>query len=89
MLGPFLVILVYGFGSCILHDSFQLGHNVCAGAPSGIAKRRDGKGRGCKDLVFKLIWLIFAGVEECSDVMSRCGTLKATLQLQKDVIVRC
>ena len=60
--------------------------------PSYIAEGREGKGRGCKDLVFKLIWLIFAWIEECSyeqpgwlDVMSSCGTFRAALQLQKDV----
>ena len=92
MLSPFPMILAYAFCSCILHGSFQLWYNVCAGAPSYIAEGREGKGRGCKDLVFKLIWLIFAWIEECSyeqpgwlDVMSSCGTFRAALQLQKDV----
>ena len=38
---------IWFFCSCILHGSFQLWHNVCAGAPSCIAEERDGKGRGC------------------------------------------
>lgn len=86
------MILAYIFCSCILHGSFQPWHNVFAGAPSCIAGGRDGKGRGCNDLVFKLIWLIFAWIEECSyeqpvwlHGMNTCGTVRATLQIQKDV----
>lgn len=92
VLSPFLVILAYVSCSCILYGSLQLWHNACACAPSCTEGGRDGKKRSCKDLVFKLICLIFAWIEECLyeqpgwlDIASSCGTCRAVLQLQKDV----
>lgn len=66
MLSPFLVAFVYGFCSCMLCGYLQLRQNICTGACLCTAEAMDGKGKSCKDLVFKMIWLIFAWTEECS-----------------------